>query len=44
MICLKKRGHTVNPHILDNEASQAYKQTIQDTWGFMLQLVPPHVY
>ena len=30
MTRLKKRGHTVDLQILDNEASQAYKLTIQD--------------
>ena len=44
MMRLKKRGQTVNPQILDNEASQAYKKTIQDTWGCTFQLVPPHVH
>ena len=44
MTCLKKHGHTVNLHILDNEASQSYKQTTQDTWGCTFQLVPPHVH
>ena len=41
---LKKRSHTVDLQILDNKASQAYKQTIQDTWGCTFQLVPPHVH
>ena len=44
MTRLKKRGHIVDLQILDNEASQAYKQTIQDTWGCTFQLVPPHVH
>ena len=44
MTRIKKRGHTVNLQILDNEASQAYKQTIQDTWGCAFQLVPPYVH
>ena len=44
MTCLKARGHTVNLQILDNKASQAYKQTILDTWGCTFQLFPPHVH
>ena len=44
MTRLKKCGHTVNLQILDNEASQAYKQTIQDTLVCTLQLVPLHVH
>ena len=44
MTRLKKRGHAVNLQILDNKASQAYIQTIQDTWGCTFQLVSPHVH
>ena len=44
MTRLKMRGQTVNLQILDNEASQAYKQTFQDTWGCTFQVLPPHVH
>ena len=44
MTRLNKRGHTVDLQILDNKSRQAYKQTIQDTWGCKFQLVPPHVH
>ena len=44
MTRLNKRVHTVDLQILDNEASQAYKQTIQDTWGCTFQLMPRHVH
>ena len=44
MTRLKNRGHTIDLQILDNEAIQAYKQSIQYTWGYMFQLVPPHVH
>ena len=42
MTRLKTRSHTINLQILYNEAIQAYKHTIQDTWVCTFQLVPPH--
>ena len=40
MTRLKNCCHTIDLQILDNEASQASKQKIQDNWGRMFQLVP----
>ena len=34
----------VNLHILDNKASEEYKQTIKNKWNDKYQLVPPHTH
>ena len=39
---LKNRGLTTELQILDNEASQDYKDTIKDKWGMDFQLVTPN--
>ena len=41
---LKKRGLTTDFKILDNEASQNYKDTIKDKWGVDFQLVHPDIH
>ena len=35
---------TVNPQILDNEASAEYKRVIQTKWNANYQLVPPNMH
>ena len=42
MTRLKKRGHTVNLQILDNEYIQAYISNIEYNWNCIFQLVPPN--
>ncbi|KAL7525219.1 hypothetical protein ACHAXR_001556, partial [Thalassiosira sp. AJA248-18] len=44
MAALKKRGHAVNLQILDNEASEEYKNKITETYGARFQLVPPNMH
>eukprot|EP00804_Cyclotella_cryptica_P025029 CCRYP_015949-RA/>CCRYP_015949-RA protein AED:0.34 eAED:0.26 QI:0/0/0/0.75/1/1/4/0/538 len=44
MTRLKEKGHTIDHQILDNEASNAYRQTITQDWKATYQLVPPHVH
>ena len=41
---LNNRGLTTDLKIIDNEASQNYKNTIKDTWGVSFQLVPPDIH
>ena len=41
---LKNRGLTTDLQILDNEASQNYKDTIKNKWGMDFQLVPPDIH
>ncbi|KAL7531028.1 hypothetical protein ACHAXR_003813, partial [Thalassiosira sp. AJA248-18] len=43
MAALKKRGHAVNLQILDNEASEEYKDKITKKYGARFQLVPPNM-
>ena len=44
MARIKQRGFDVDLQILDNEASQAYKDLITNKWGAKFQLVPPHMH
>jgi hypothetical protein len=41
---LQAGGLTVATHILDNEASHAYKDAITTTWKCKYQLVPPDMH
>ena len=41
---LKARGFDVDLHILDNEASKAYKDLITEKWKVKFQLVPPNMH
>ena len=41
---LKNRGLTTDLQILDNEASQNYKDIIKDKWGVYFQLVKPDIH
>ena len=41
---LKALGHKVDLQILDNEASAAYKQVIEEGWKAQFQLVPPNIH
>ena len=38
---LNKKGLTTYLQILNNEASQNYKDNVKDKWGVGFQLVPP---
>lgn len=44
MSLLKACGHKVGLQILDNEASAAYKQVIEEKWKARFQLVPSNVH
>ena len=41
---LEKHGHKVKLQILDNEASSAYKKSIEDTWHTKYQLILPDLH
>ena len=41
---LNNRALTTDLQILDNEASQNYKDAIKDKWGVGFQLVPPNIH
>ena len=41
---LKDKHLLVDLQILNNEAINAYKQTITSDWGIKFQLVPPHIH
>ena len=41
---LKARGLHVTRHVLDNEASTAYRNAITSTWNCSYQLVPPDMH
>ena len=41
---LNNRGLTIDLQILDNEASQNYKNIIKDKWGVYFQLVTPGIH
>ena len=41
---LNNRGLTKDLKILDNGASQNYKDTIKDKWRMDFQLVPPNIH
>jgi len=40
---IKKRGLTINMHIIDNEASEMYQQAIKEA-GSKYQIVPPCIH
>ena len=44
MMRLKARGLNVTRHVLDNEASMAYRNAITSTWNCTYQLVPPDMH
>ena len=44
MTRLKKRRHTVDLQILDNEDIQFYGNNIGDNWNFRFQIVSPSFY
>ena len=44
MTRLKARGLQVTRHVLDNEASTAYRNAITSTWKCTYQLVPPDMH
>ena len=44
MLRLLERGHAVDLHVLDNEASKEYCLVITQTWKANFQLVPPDVH
>ena len=44
MYRLKSKGHSVDPQVLNNEASSKYCRTIVDEWNCTFQLVPLDVH
>ena len=41
---IKAAGHDVDLQILDNEASQKYRDLITEKWNHKFQLVPPNMH
>jgi hypothetical protein len=44
MTCLVARGLSIDPQILDNKASAAYKEAITFKWNTTFQLIPPDMH